>query len=86
MLEQHFVEILVLICGTLFSFAIMWLVREVLSLRKDMTELAMEIKRITARCVERGNATIELTKLVRSIDVNVIRLCQSNGVHYEEPK
>jgi hypothetical protein len=62
-----------------------WLIREVLSLRKDILKIQHAIAAQQELCSERK---IELTRgqaTMTRLDRNLVRLCQHAGVDYEHP-
>ena len=60
-----------------------WLIKEVLTLRKDMIRLQAHVENMHEVCRERGKLFTSQNSMLTRLDRNIVRLCQKQGVEYE---
>lgn len=63
---------------------IAWLVKEVLSLRRDMVKLQTEWEKITSDCQRHQVWSEDRQKTLNRLDRNIVRLCEHAKVDYEQ--
>lgn len=65
--------------------AVAWLVKEVLSLRRDLVVLQVHMTEIDRNCTRHQAWNECIQAMLSRLDRNIVRLCQSSSVGYEEP-
>lgn len=65
--------------------AVVWLVKEVLSLRRDLVILQSHAAEVDRNCHRHQSWAEGIQNTLTRLDRNIVRLCQSSKVGYEEP-
>lgn len=65
--------------------AVVWLVKEVLSLRRDLVILQSHMAEMDRSCTRHQIWSEGIQNTLYRLDRNIVRLCQSSKVGYEEP-